>query len=325
MAGFQLTLACRDYDHTRALMDGTVPVEGVELKYLAVAPPSAIFLRMLRHEEFDACEMSLSNYLIALDHKDRRFVGIPVFPSRVFRHSNIWINSKGAISEPRDLIGKRVGIPDYSMTALLFVRGMLQHQYGVAPEDIHWLRSRSEHVPIKVPPAIRIDNIPPDQTLDGLLEDGKIDAMVSTSLPQTVRNGSTRIKRLFPDVRQAEAAYFRQTGIFPIMHLIVIRRAIYEKHPWIAQTLYKAFCEAKDLCLRELYDTNVLRISLPWTAAEYEEIRELMTDDYWPYGLAPNRGNLETLHGYLHEQGLIKQRLDLDALFAPQTLESFKI
>jgi 4,5-dihydroxyphthalate decarboxylase len=183
MTGLQLTLACRDYDHTRALIDGTVPVEGVELQYLALSPPSAIFLRMLRDEEFDACEMSLSNYLIALDHNDKRFVGIPVFPSRVFRHSNIWIHSEGRISEPRDLIGKRVGIPDYSMTALLFVRGLLQHRYAVAPQDIHWFRSRSEHVAIKIPPDIRIDNIAPDQTLDQLLEDGRIDAMVSTSLP----------------------------------------------------------------------------------------------------------------------------------------------
>lgn len=318
MAGLQLTLACRDYDHTRALMDGTVPVEGVELKYLALSPPSEIFLRMLRHEEFDACEMSLSNYLIALDHNDKRFVGIPVFPSRLFRHSNIWINSEAGIGEPRDLIGKRVGIPDYSMTALLFVRGMLQHQYGVAPRDIHWFRSRSEHVAIKIPPGIRIDNIEPDQTLDRLLEDGKIDAMVSTSLPQAVRNGSTSIRRLFANVRETEAAYFRQTGIFPIMHMLILKRARYEQNRWLAGRLSRAFQAAKAIAY-ERYSESLY--PLPWINEDFEFARTILGDDIFPYGIKQNLPTLEAAIQYSYEQGLTQRKLQLREIFAEETCD----
>ena len=171
MPASTITLACQDYDHTRALVDGVVTVEGFDLKVVTLSPPSQIFLRMLNKEEFDSSEMSLSNYMIALGHGDRRFVAIPVFPSRAFRHSYIWIHANAGIREPRDLIGKRVGIADYSMTALLFVRGMLKHEYNVLPEDIHWFRRRSEHVSIKAPATLRIDNIEKDQTLDGLLEE----------------------------------------------------------------------------------------------------------------------------------------------------------
>jgi 4,5-dihydroxyphthalate decarboxylase len=164
-----------------------------------------------------------------------------------------------------------------------------------------------------------------DRTLNEMIASGEIDAMMSPRMPTCFLEGAANVRRLFPNYRQAEMDYFAKTGLFPIMHVIVIRRAIYEKDPWVAQTLYKAFCEAKDLCMRELYDTNILRVSLPWTSAEYEDTRDLMTADYWRYGLSPNRMNLETLHEYLYEQGLIKQRLNLDELFARETREAFKI
>ena len=164
-----------------------------------------------------------------------------------------------------------------------------------------------------------------DRTLNDMIASGEIDAMMSPRMPTCFLQGAPNVRRLFPNYRQAEMDYFAKTGLFPIMHVIVIKRAIYEKDPWVAQTLYKAFCEAKDLCMRELYDTNILRVSLPWTSAEYEDTRNLMTADYWPYGLSANRVNLETLHGYLYEQGLIKQKLNLDELFARETLEAFKI
>ena len=240
-----ITLAFQDYDHTRALVDGAVIVEGCDLKMTTVSPPSQIFLRMLNKEEFDASEMSLSNYMIALGHGDKRFVAIPVFPSRVFRHSYIWINANAGIREPRDLIGKRVGIADYSMTALLFVRGMLKHEYDVLPEDIHWFRRRSEHVSIKAPANLRIDNIEKGQTLDNLLQEGKLDAVAVTSPPQSFQRGSPLVKRLFPDAKQVESEYYRRTKIFPIMHLVVIRRAVYDKNPFIAMALTNAFQEAK--------------------------------------------------------------------------------
>jgi 4,5-dihydroxyphthalate decarboxylase len=203
MSGAKITLACQDYDHTRALADGSVAPEDLELTVIAISPPSQIFLRMLRNEEFDAAEMSLSNYMIALERGDRRFVAIPVFPSRVFRHSYIWINTRSGIAKPQDLKGKRVGIADYSMTALLFVRGMLQHEYGVQPQDIHWFRRRSEHVSIKVPPTLRIDNIGKDETLDDLLESGRLDAVAVTAPPRGFTRKLATIQRLFPTLAKS--------------------------------------------------------------------------------------------------------------------------
>ena len=187
MVNRTITIGCRDYDHTRALADGRVQVDGVDLKFVNLSPPSQIFLRMLHDEAYDASEMSLSNYMIALGKGDRRFVAIPVFPSRVFRHSYIWIRTQSGIEKPEDLKDKRVGIADYSMTALLFTRGLLQHQYGVAPQDIHWFRRRAEHVSIEIPPGVRIDNIGKDQTLDTLLEEGKLDAVAVTSPPRALK------------------------------------------------------------------------------------------------------------------------------------------
>jgi 4,5-dihydroxyphthalate decarboxylase len=262
MVNRTITIGCRDYDHTRALADGRVQVDGVELELVNLSPPSQIFLRMLHDEAYDASEMSLSNYMIALGKGDRRFIAIPVFPSRVFRHSYIWIRTQSGIEKPEDLKDKRVGIADYSMTALLFTRGLLQHQYGVAPQDIHWFRRRSEHVPIEIPPGVRIDNIGKDQTLDTLLEEGKLDAVAVTSPPRAFLLGSPLVRRLFPDVRAVEAAYYRQTQIFPIMHLVVIRRAIYDRDPTLAVRLAQAFEAAKQLAF-EAYEEGLS--SLPST------------------------------------------------------------
>ena len=234
MANRTITIGMRYYDHTRALADGRVKIDGVDLKFVNITPPSQIFLRMLHDEEFDASEMSLSNFMIAIGKGDRRFVALPVFPSRVFRHSYIWVNTKAGIAKPADLKGKKVGIADYSMTALLFVRGLLQHEYGVAPEDIHWFRRRAEHVSIDTPPAVRIDNIAKDQTLDSLLEAGEIDAVALTSPPRAFRQGLPSVQRLFSDCRTVEAEYYRRTKIFPIMHMVVMRRAFYEQDPSLA-------------------------------------------------------------------------------------------
>lgn len=317
MPGLATTLACRDYDHTRALLDGTVPVEGVDLRFVCLSPPSQIFLRMLQGEEFDASELSLSNYMIGLARGDRRFVAIPVYPSRVFRHSNIWLNSKAGIREPRDLIGRRVGIPDYSMTALLFVRGMLKHQYGVLPEDIHWFRHRTEHVPIKVPSSIRIENIGKDQTLDGMLEEGKLDAMVSTSVPRSFRSGSPLIKRLFSNARDIEAEYYRETRIFPIMHVVVIRRAIYDQNPWLAISLAKAFRLAK----QQAYDRfSESLYPLPWLNLDLEYARQALGDDIYSYGVKQNLPTLEAAVLFAYEQGLTDRKLEVSELFAPETL-----
>lgn len=320
MPGLALTLACRDYDHTRALLDGKVPVEGVNLRFVSLSPPSQIFLRMLRDEEFDASELSLSNYMIGLARGDTRFVAIPAYPSRVFRHSNIWVRAKAGIREPRDLIGRRVGIPDYSMTALLFVRGMLKHQYGVLPEDIHWFRHRTEHVSVKLPSSVRIENIRQGQTLDGMLEEGKLDAMVSTSLPRGFGSGSPPVRRLFPNSRDIEAEYFRQTGIFPIMHVVVIRRAIYERNRWLATSLAKAFQLAKE----QAYDRFKESLSpLPWLNLDLEYARQVFGANIYPYGVKQNLPTLEAAVLFAYEQGLTERKLAVSELFAPETLELF--
>lgn len=320
MANRTITIGCREYDHIRALANGQIQVDGVDLKFVHLSPPSQIFLRMLRDEAYDAAEMSLSNYMIALGKDDRRFVAIPVFPSRVFRHSYVWINTCSGIERPEDLKGKKVGIADYSMTALLFTRGFLQHEYGVAPQDIHWFRRRSEHVPIEIPAGIRIDSIGKDKTLDGLLEEGELDAVAVTQPPRPFLNGSSRVRRLFPDSRAVEADYYRKTKIFPIMHMVVIRRAIYEQEPSIAARLTEGFESAKRLAF-EAYEEGLS--AMPWSNLDLEYARQLLGNDISPYGVSKNLPTLEAAARYSHEQGLTGRRFAIAELFAKETLELF--
>ncbi len=330
MGDLNLTLACEDYDRTRALRDGSVKPEGINLTYL-VLPVEEIFWRMLRFEDFDVAELSMGAFLVAAAQGRRSFTAIPVFPSRTFRHRCVFVNSSSGIERPEDLRGKRVGVPEYTMTASVWLRGLLEHEYGVSPEEINWYQGgeeqpgRKDRVEFDLPAKIRLEVIPEDRTLNAMIESGEIDALMSPRMPSCFLSGSQKVRRLFPDYKRVEMDYFRKTGLFPLMHLMVIRMDIYEKNPWVAQSLYKAFCEAKDLCFSKIYDSNVLRTSLPWTLADYEETRLLMGEDYWPYGFAPNRHGLETLHSYLLEQGLIKKSLDLEKLFAPSCLDPFKI
>jgi 4,5-dihydroxyphthalate decarboxylase len=320
MANRTITIGMRDYDHCRALANGRVKVDGVDLKFVNISPPSQIFLRMLHDEEFDASEMSLSNFMIAMGKGDRRFVAIPVFPSRVFRHSYIWVNTKAGIAQPADLKGKKVGIADYSMTALLFVRGLLQHEYGVAPQDIHWFRRRAEHVAIDMPPGIRINNIGKDQTLDGLLEAGELDAVAVTSPPRAFLQGSPLVARLFPDCRAVEAQYYERTKIYPIMHMTVMRRAIYEQDPSLAVRLSQGFQTAKELAFED-YDEGLA--SLPWLNLDMEYARQVLGKDIAPYGVKSNAATLEAATLYSHEQGLTKHKFAVNELFAKETLDLF--
>jgi 4,5-dihydroxyphthalate decarboxylase len=329
MADIHLTLACEDYDRMRPLREGRVKPEGIELNYLVMSVEE-IFWRMMKYEEFDASELSMGAFLTAAARGRRPFIALPVFPSRTFRHRCIFVNADSGIQRIEDLRGKRMGVPEYSMTAAVWLRGLFEHEYGVPPSAIHWVQAGEEHpgrkdrVDFEMPAGVTLESRP-DTTLNAMIESGEIDAMMSPRMPSCFLNGSANVKRLFPDYRRVEMDYFKKTGLFPIMHVIVIKRSIYEKTAWVAQTLYKAFCQSKEICMTELYDTNILRVSLPWTSAEYEDTCELMTADYWPYGLNPNRVNLETLHSYLHEQGLIKEKLNLDELFARETLEAFKV
>ncbi len=330
MSKLRLSLACWNYDRTRALAEGRVRPEGIDLVYLSL-PVEETFFRMLRQREFDVAEMSLSSYAVSLSGPDKPFVAIPVFPSRFFRHSCIYVNAAANIREPRDLIGKRVGNPEYQMTAPVWIRGILQDEYGV-PADGATYRTggeeepgRPEKIKLDLPPSIRVEPIGPEQTLSAMLAAGEIDALYTARMPSTYGGSAGRVRRLFENYVEVERAYFRKTRIFPIMHTVVIRRELYEKHRWIAMSLYKAFCAAQQETYADLQVTAALKAMLPWLTAHVEEARREMGDDFWPYGYAKNRDTLATFLRYHHEQGLSKRRLAPEELFAPETLESFKI
>jgi 4,5-dihydroxyphthalate decarboxylase len=326
----RMTLGCWNYDRTRALMDGSVQPDGIELNYLNM-PVEETFFRMLRHREFDCAEMSLSSYAVSLHKPERPFVAIPVYPSRFFRHSCIYVNADAGIREPKDLIGKRVGNPEYQMTAPVWIRGILSDHYGVPVDSVRYATGgeeepgRSEKIKLDLPANIRVEPIGPTQTLSQMLQDGEIDALYTARMPSSFRTGGGRVKRLFENYVDVERAYFRSSGIFPIMHVVAIRREVYEANRWVAQSLYKAFVEAQRRTYADLNDTAALKAMLPWLTAHVEDARREMGDDFWPYGLERNRRTLDTFLRYHHEQGLSKRLLSADELFAPESLEAFKI
>ena len=330
MSKLRMTLGCWNYDRTRALMDGSVQPDGIELNYLNM-PVEETFFRMLRHREFDCAEMSLSSYAVSLHKPDRPFVAIPVYPSRFFRHSCIYVNADAGIQEPQDLIGKRIGNPEYQMTAPVWIRGILSDHYGVPVDSVSYLTGgeeepgRSEKLKLDLPANIRVEPIGPTQTLSQMLLSGEIDALYTARMPSSFRTGRGRVKRLFENYVDVERAYFRSSGIFPIMHVVAIRRDVYEANRWVAQSLYKAFVEAQRRTYADLQDTAALKAMLPWLTAHVEDARREMGDDFWPYGLSRNRQTLDTFLRYHHEQGLSKRLLSADELFASESLEAFKI
>jgi 4,5-dihydroxyphthalate decarboxylase len=326
----KLSLACWNYDRTRALVDERVRPDGIDLTCLTL-PVEETFFRMLRHREFDAAEMSLSSYVLSLFHPDPPFVAIPVFPSRFFRHSCIYVHAGSGIHAPADLIGKRVGTPEYQMTAAVWIRGILSDEHGVRFDSVTYFTGgeeepgRPEKLALDLRPGIRVERIGPQQTLSSMLARGEIDALYTARMPSTFGSGDGAVKRLFTDFAEVERDYFRRTRIFPIMHTVVIRRDVYESNRWIAQSLYKAFSLAQRHAYTDLGETAALKTMLPWLTAHVEETRREMGDDFWPYGLEPNRHTLATFLRYSYEQGLAKRLLEPDALFAPEALESFRI
>jgi 4,5-dihydroxyphthalate decarboxylase len=330
MGRLHVDFACGAYDRTRALEDGSVQPEGIDLTYIAVEPPEEVFWRMLMHREFDAAEMSLGSYVAGRARGEFPFIAIPAFVSRMFRHSAAYVHADSGIQRPEDLRGKRVGVPEYQMTATIWLRGVLQDDYGVKPSELRWYSGGQEHpgrrekVPLTLPPDVRIERIPEDRTLSAMLEAGELDALFAARMPSPFVSGSPRVRRLFPNYREVEAEYFRRTGIFPIMHTVVIRLDLYERHPWVAQSLLKVLGEAKARCARALYDARALRPMLPWAIDAYETARALMGDDFWPYGLEANRKTLETFVRYAHEQGVAARPVSVDELFARETLDTYR-
>ncbi|MCL6592535.1 MAG: ABC transporter substrate-binding protein [Alicyclobacillus sp.] len=330
MSKVELSFACWNYDRIQPLLDGTVQVRGVNLHYLNQEVEET-FWRMMRHQEYDVAELSLSSYLIAKDRGIPEVTAIPVFMSRSFRHSGIYIHKGSGIERPEDLKGKRIGLPEYQLTACLWIRGILQDEYGVHPASVQWLTGgeetpgRIEKVKLDLPPDIKIQPIGPTQTLNEMLESGEIDAMIAPRAPSSFLNGSPHVDRLFPNYVEVEQEYFRKTGIFPIMHVVAFRNDVLEKYPWVAMNLYEALERAKELVYEGLRQTAALKVTLPWVHAEVERTRALMGEDFWPYGVEKNRKTLETAIRYSYEQGLIRRPLSVEELFVTSTLERYVI
>ncbi len=330
MKKLPLTLACWDYDRTRALADGRVAVDGIDLNYVSL-PVEETFFRMLRFKEFDAAELSLSSYSVSLLRDDPAFIAIPVFPSRFFRHSCIFVSAASGITHPSQLVGKRVGVPEYQMTAPVWIRGILQDEYGLDPASVTHCTGgeeepgRDEKIKLNLPERFKLQPIGPEQTLTRMIASGEIDALFTARAPSTFYSQPDKVKRLFPDFVNVERAYYEKTKFFPIMHVVALRRDVYKANPWVAQSLYKAFEAAKKITYDDLRITAALKTTLPWQTAAVEDAVRLMGDDWWSYGFAANRPVLDTFLRYHHEQGLSARRLQPEELFAPETLEAFKI
>jgi 4,5-dihydroxyphthalate decarboxylase len=318
----KLTLACNEYDRTSPLIDGRIRPEGIDPE-ITVLKPRQLFPRMLDHQEFDAAELSLASYAALVARGASPFVAIPVPVSRLFRHSCIYVRTGAGIITPQDLRGKRVGATQYGATAVVMIKGMLQDEYGVAPSDLHWviggLTTAVEKplIPLNLPPGISLEFAGGDRTLEGMLESGELDALFSIYIPRLFLAGSPRIARLFVNFKTVEQDYFRRTGIFPIMHIVAIRKDVHDAHPWIAQNLYRGFVSARDLAIDALYDTDALVSTLPWLIDHIEESRRILGPEFWPYGLEPNRPTLEALCRYIHQQGLAPRLVTPDELFVP--------
>lgn len=324
MSNLRLTFACGPYDRTLAIRDGSIRPEGIDLTYLALQP-AEIFWRMLQYREFDVSEMSLSNYTSLVSAGNPPFIAIPVFPSRVFRHGYFFVNTSKEIEKPADLKGKRGGVPEYSMTAAVYMRGLLQHEYGIKPSDVEWVQGRADRLGRKLPADIKLTQAPAGTELGDLLERGEIDFLMTANNPLSFRRGAKTVRRLFPNYREVEQDYYRRTKIYPIMHTVVIRRDIYERDPWVALSLYKALCRAKDYAYHLLAETGSPKVSSAWLQALLEDEREIIGPDWFPYGIEKNRPTIEALLQYTQDHGLTDKQLKIEDLFAPSTLRDIPL
>ncbi|HEY4341973.1 MAG TPA: hypothetical protein VGM97_18670 [Steroidobacteraceae bacterium] len=331
MSKLSLSIAVGDYDRTRPLVDGSVAIDGVEAMFLLLSPEE-MFFRAFRHADFDVCELSLSSFTLRTARGDNPYIGIPVFPSRAFRHTAIVVRRDRGIDAPLDLKGRRIGTPEYQLSACVWARGLLQDEYGVRPEDINWVRGgmenpgRIEKISLNLPPAVHLESAPADRTLSEMLAAGEIDGIIGPRLPSCFEDPEANVGWLFRDAVQTASQYFQRTGIFPIMHVIGVRRTLVEQHPWLPATLLKAFSAAKSLALQHLADTSAAKVSLPFVEEQIVAARRLLGQDFWSYGLTgANRRVLDTFLGYHHAQGLSARRVAPEELFHPASLELYKI
>lgn len=328
MGKLNLSVAVGPYDRTRALIDGAVQIDGVEPVCMTL-PPEEIFFRALRHAEFDICELSLSSFTVKTAQGGGPYVGVPCFVSRAFRHNAFWVRTD-RIKKPADLKGKKVGVPEYQLTANVWARAVLEDDFGVKPSDIHWVRGgiadadRPEKITIKLPTDVKLEDAPAGKSISALLAEGAIDGFIAPRAPALPRN-TPNVGWLFPDPIAAAQDYFKRTGIFPIMHLVGIRRTLAEQHPWLPAAVFKAFSQAKDKALEALEDVSASKVTLPFMEERLAESRAAMGDDFWSYGLEANRKTLETFLRHHHAQGLSSRLVKPEELFHPGAQEQFKI
>jgi 4,5-dihydroxyphthalate decarboxylase len=329
MSKLRLSVAVGEYDRTRALSDGSVAIDGVDPVIMNLSPEE-IFFRAFRFAEFDICELSLSSFTVKRAAGDCPYVGVPAFLSRAFRHTSIYVRTD-RIKTPGDLKGKRVGVSEYQLTANVWARALLQDDHGVKPSDIQWVRGgleepgRIEKIPIKLPADVHLEEAPVGATLSEMLTNGAIDAFIGPRVPSCFQGGEPNVGWLFPDPAAAAAEYFVRTGIFPVMHVVGVRRTLVAQHPWLPAAVLKAFEQAKVVALARLSDTSATKVTLPFVEEQLQRTRELMGSDYWSYGIAGNRKALDTFLRHHHAQGLSARQVAVEELFHPTTFEAFKL
>ena len=335
MPKLRLSLALSDYDRTRPLLEGKIQPEGIDLTCIPIeGGGTEVNFRMLRYGEFDASEMSMGSYVLSLFERNPPFVAIPVFPFRSFRHSFIFVNVKSGIRSPKDLRSKRIGIPRYQQSACTWIRGILSDHYDVPITSVNYVQGgvedpgRWEGLQLKLPRGIKLESAPRSKRLTDMLDSGEIDALYSARVPSSFVQGSKNIKRLFPDFVEEEKSYYRKTGVFPIMHTVVIRKEVYEKNRWIARSLVKALQASKEQAYAQFYAPKGnlgSKFLLPWITSLLEEVRGMMGWDFYPYGIEQNRKTLETFLRYCHEQGLARRVLEPEEIFVREAAEQFKV
>jgi 4,5-dihydroxyphthalate decarboxylase len=328
MAKLQLSIAVGDYDRTRPLLDGSVQIDGVDPVYMTLSPEE-IFFRAFRGAEFDVCELSLSSSTVKTALGDFPYVGVPAFVSRAFRHTSIYVRTD-RIKKPEDLKGKKIGLPEYQLTANVWARALLEDDYGVKPSDVTWVRGGIEHpgrpekIKLNLPAGMKLENAPEGKTISQLLADGEIDGFIAPRPPK-LDAPHPHIGWLFPDPTATAKDYYKRTGVFPIMHMTGVKRELADKHPWLPAAIFKAFEQAKQKAIEHLSDTSATKVTLPFIEEQLTAARQLMGEDYWSYGIAANRKTLDTFLSHHHRQGLSSRLVTVEELFHPSTFESFKL
>ncbi|NKC30089.1 PhnD/SsuA/transferrin family substrate-binding protein [Falsiroseomonas selenitidurans] len=330
MAKLQLSIAIGPYDRMRPLVDGEVQIDAVDPQFMLLEPEE-IFFRAFRHEAFDICELSLSSYAVRVAKGDSPYIAVPVFPSRAFRHTCIVVRTDRGIATPADLRGRRIGIPEYQLTANVWARAILEEEYGVRPAEITWVRGgydtpgRVEKISLNLPPGVVIENAPEGATISGMLAAGELDGVMGPRAPSCFERGDPKIDWLFPDPTATARDWFAKTRIFPVMHVLGIRRSLAERHPWLPGAVQKAFERSKAVALAKLADTSATKVTLPFVEENLRAARRLMGEDFFSYGLAANRHVFEWFLRHHHAQGLSSRLLAPEELFHPATLEAHKI